>query len=159
MIKTNHIHSILIFVIMGILSACATDGGGSKQVSSKPLTKIEKQMSRIMAASVSQEIFFIEVPSPNDFISEKLMLATMSLGGGSTAIDQLSELLKKNVVIHIGIVGKSQAINVMTVKQSLKNMADKSAKGNIYLIADEKEKSELVEVNKNKNINIVVVQP
>lgn len=45
----------------------------------------------------------------------------------------------------------------MTVKQSLKNMAEKPAKGTVYLIADAKTESELAELNQNKNIKIVVI--
>ena len=154
--KANLIHSISILAVISLLSACATDGS-SKQVSNKPLTEIEKQMSQIMAASASQEMFFVEVASPNNVISEKIMLASIALGDGSAAINQLSELLKKNAVIHIGIVGKSQSINIMTVKESLKKLAGKPAKGTVYLIADTKTKEELITFNQNQNVSIVVV--
>lgn len=78
-------------------------------------------------------------------------------GGGSTAVNALDNYLKKNTAIDIGIVGKSQAINVMTVKQSLKKIAGRPAQGTVYLIADAKNGEELVALNKNINIKIVVI--
>lgn len=157
MMKINTLRFILILIVTSVVTACATDGNGGRQVSNKPLTEIERQMADIMATSKLREMIFIEVPSPNNLISEKLMLATMALGEGSTAVDALNEILKKGSPIHVGVVGKSQAINVITVKQSLKNMAGKPAKGTVYLIADAKAKEELVALNQNKNVNIVVV--
>lgn len=115
-------------------------------------------MNHIYAAAKVNSIYFIDVPSPDNYISEKIMLATMALdGGGSTAVNALDNYLKKNAAIDIGIVGKSQAINVMTVKQSLKHMAGKPAQGTVYLIADAKIEEELTTLNQNKNIKIVVI--
>lgn len=155
--KTSLTRSILILATMSIFSGCASDSGGSQQVSSKAVTGITKQMTYILAASKSTKMYFMEVPSPNNFLSEKIMLATIALGDGSTAIDQLAELLEKDAVGPIGIVGDSQDINVMTVKQSLKKIAGKHAKGTIYLIADAKIKEELMTLNQELNLNIIVV--
>lgn len=157
MMKTNFTRSILILAAMSIFSGCASDSGGSQGVSSKPVTDITKQMAHILAASKSTTMYFMEVPSPNNFLSEKIMLATMALGDGSTAIDQLAVLLEKDAHGPIGIVGDSQAINVMTVKQSLKKVAGKHAKGTIYLIANAKIKEELMTLNQEPNLNIIVV--
>ena len=142
---------------MSIFSGCVSDSGGSPQVSSKAVTDITKQMTYILAASKSTKMYFMEVPSPNNFLSEKIMLARIALGDGSTAIDQLAELLEKDAVGPIGIVGDSQDINVMTVKKSLKKVAGKHVKGTIDLIANAKIKEELMTLNQNQNVRIVVV--
>lgn len=144
----------IISIMLLLFTACAIDGA------SKPFSETEKQMNYILAIAKAKPNYFIEVPSPNDIISEKLMLVAMAIdGGGSTAVEALDDYLKMNLEIHIGIVGRSQAINVMTIKQSLKNMAKQSAKGTIYVIANDKEKYELEAINKNSNINLVVISP
>lgn len=150
--KTKLIRFYIVSILLLLFTACATDR------TSASLTETEKQMNHIYAATKVKTIYFIDVPSPNNIISEKIAVATMALEG-SKAVDALDAFLKKNALVHIGIIGKSQAINVATVKQSLKNMANKPAQGTVYLIAGESEKSELDALNNNKNISIVVVSP
>jgi hypothetical protein len=81
----------------------------------------------------------------------------MASGSGSSEIDQLSVLLQKQTSVQIGVVGKSQVINVMTVKQVLKEVVTKPAKGTVYLTGDAKIKDELNALNQNKGINVVVI--
>ncbi len=157
MIITNFTRFIVMLAMIKLLTACATNGDNTQQSASKPKAEIAQQMTEIVAITESKELLFIEVPSTNNIISEKIMLAAMASGESTSATEQLKALLQKGTSTQIGVVGKSQAVNVMTVKQTLKKLASKPAKGTVYLIGDAKIKDVLSAVNQNKDINVVVI--
>ena len=122
----------MALLILSFVSACATSNGTQKQAAAKPPSKIQKQMATILAASGSKEMLFIEVPSPNNLISEKIMLASLAVGGSSTAIDQLRGILSYGKSITTGVTGKSHEINAITIKRTLEQLKDKPASGTVY---------------------------
>lgn len=150
--KTKLQRLALLSIMLLLFTACASDKA------SKPLSEVQKQINYIYSKTKISDMYFIEVPSANNIISEKIMLAAIQLNG-SASVDALDGVLKKNDFTHIGVVGRSMPTNVVTIKQSLKNMQNKSARGTIYVIANDKEKFELEAMNKNSNINLVVISP
>ena len=108
-----------------------------------------------MALANSREMFFIEVPRPDNLISEKIMLATLEICQPSTASEQLIQILSSGKNFQVGIIGKSQAINVITVKRALTETKGKPASGTVALIADSKEQEILDAANTNSNIKLI----
>lgn len=148
---------ILMFAMIKLLTACATNGDNKQQSTLHPNPEIAQQMADIYALGTSKEILFMEIPSANNIISEKIMLAVIAAGESSLSIEQLSTLLQKQIHMQIGIVGKSLAINTMTIKQTLKKLASKPANGVLYLVGNAKTKEELSAFNQHKGIAVVVL--
>lgn len=147
--------AILMTCFMG---ACTTSPQTQKRAVAKPPSKIEKQMAAILAASGSNEMLFIEVSSPNNLISEKIMLASLVRGGSSTGIDQLKNILSSGKNSTVGIVGKSQEINAITVKRTLEELQAKPASGTVYLITDAKTQESLKALNQSADIKLVLIE-
>ena len=152
------VHLLMALLVSSLISACATSPQTHKQAVAKSPSKIEKQMAAILAASGSNEMLFIEVPSPNNLISEKLMLASLVGGGSSTAIDQLKNVLSSGKNSTVGIVGKSQEINAITVKRTLEELKTKPASGTVYLITDVKTQKSLKALNQSADIKLVLIE-
>lgn len=163
MIMTNVTRSILMLAMLAmlamlkLLTACATNGDNKQQYALHQNPEIAQQMAAIYAVGTSKEMLFIQVPSANNIISEKIMLAVIASGESTPSIEQLSDLLQKETHMQIGVVGKSQATNIMTIKQALKKLASKPAKGVLYLVGNAKTKEELSVANQHKDIVVVVV--
>ena len=157
MLMTNLTRFIVLLAMFKLLTACATSVDGTKQSTPKFKGAITQQMSEILAAAESKELIFIDVPSAKNIISEKIMLAAIASGETTLAMEQLISLLQRNTSIQIGVVGKSQAINIMTIKQALKKLASKPVNGVVFVIGDAKAKEELSAANQHRNISVVVV--
>lgn len=140
-----------------LVAGCSTMNDGTTKTVQKKQSPYAQQMAVIMEAANSREMFFMEVPSPNNLISEKLMLASLSMGDSSTAIDQLVHLLSSGKTLSVGIVGKSQAINVMTVKRALEKTNGKQASGSVFLVADDTYQQSLMATNTNPDVKLVFV--
>lgn len=145
---------ILILCLSVLIAGCSTTNNMANNGQKRP-NPYAQQMAVIMAAADSREMFFIEVSSPDNLISEKIMLATLEIGQPSTAVDQLVQLLSSGKGLLIGIVGKSQAINIVTVKRALAETKGKSVAGTVALIADSKEQVVLNTANPNPDIKLI----
>ncbi|MDO9365499.1 MAG: hypothetical protein Q7T58_04020 [Methylotenera sp.] len=157
MLMTNFTRFIVMLSMIELLTACATNGDNAQQPALHHNAEIAQQMTDIYAVAASKEMLFIEVPSANNIISEKIMLAVIASGESTPSIEQLSVLLQKGTHMQIGVVGKSQSTNIMTIKQALKKLASKPAKGVLYLVGNAKTKEELSVANQHKDIVVVVV--
>lgn len=80
-------------LLISLITACSTTVSSSQHSLFKSYNIIQEQMTAITKKSGAMEMFFIEVQSPNDFISEKLMIATLTNGLRSNALNQLIDLL------------------------------------------------------------------
>lgn len=142
----------LLFILV---TGCSTSTKSSGQKRQNPYAE---QMTAIMKMTDSTEMYFLEVPSPGDFISDKLMLATLEMGSSSTAIDHLAQLLSSGKVLSVGILGKSQAINVATVKSALIKTKGKPVAGTtIVLVANKKQQEILANANPHPEVDLVYV--
>lgn len=154
---TNFTRFVVLLAMIKFLTACATNSNDKPKPALHHNPKIAQQMADIYAVGTSKEMLFLEVPSANNIISEKIMLALIAAGESSPSIEQLSALLQKQTHMQIGIVGKSLATNTMTIKQTLKKLASKPANGVLYLIGNVKTKEELSAFNQHKGIAVVVL--
>lgn len=116
----------------------------------------DRKMKEISAVSVPQNMYFIDVPSPDNIISEKLMIASLEFGS-STAIDALVEILSSEKPVMIGVVGDSDAVNAATAKAALKELKNKKTAGTVYLVADTKAREELHDLAQTVGIKLIVV--
>ena len=157
MLMINFTRFIVILAMIKLLTACATNRDNKQQYALDYNPEIAQQMTDIYAAGTSKEMLFIKIPSANNIISEKIMLAVIASGESTPSIEQLSALLQKETHMQIGVVGKSQATNIMTIKQALKKLAQKPANGVLYLVGNAKTKEELSLANQHKDIVVVVV--
>ena len=149
---------LLALVILSFLNACTTSPETKDQAGTKIPPGTRAQMAAILKASGSNELLFIEVPSPSNFISEKIMLASLAAGGNSNAIDQLTSLLSSGKSTSVGITGKSNEINAITVKRTLERLKGKPASGTVYLIADTQTQQSLRALDQGMNIKLVFVE-
>jgi len=115
------------------------------------------QVDIISDVANTDSLYIVTAPSPNNFISEKIMLAALATGDTSRAMAQLMDMLITNQLRAIGITGESDAINAATVKGALKKRQDKTASGTIYLIADKDTQQELTAINQNKAIQLFFI--
>lgn len=150
-----------IFLSINVLlttltTACSTTGNGSQHSLFQSNNIVQEQMAAITKESGAAEMFFIEVPSPNNIISEKLMLATLATGMRSNVIDQLVELLSLNKNLIIGVVGESQSINTATVKRAMEDAKKKAASGTIFLVGNEQTQATLNALAVRNNLKFVI---
>lgn len=155
--KTTILKLTFALLFSSLLAGCSTTNSTAPGTARKHQNPYAKQMAAIMVAADSREMFFMEVSSPDNLIAEKLMLATLSAGSSSTAIDQLAQLLLSSKALSVGVVGKSQAINVMTVKQTLKKINEKQASGTVFLVASKAEQKSLMAANTNPTVKLIIV--
>lgn len=145
----------LAILLFSLVTGCYTFTKTSGQKRPHPYAD---QMTAIMKMTDSTEMYFLEVDSPGNLISEKLMLATFEMGASTTAIDQLVQLLASGKVHSVGILGKSQALNVATVKSALIKTKDKPITATtIVLVANKKQQEILDNENPHQDINLVYV--
>ncbi|MDX1750017.1 MAG: hypothetical protein R3271_06835 [Methylophaga sp.] len=142
-------------VLFGLFAGCSTATKSSGQKRQNPYAE---QMTAIMKITDSTEMYFLEVDSPGNLISEKLMLATFEMGQSTVAIDQLVQLLSSGTELSVGILGKSQALNVATVKSALIKTKDKPvAATTIVLVANKKQQEVLGNANPHPDLDLVYV--
>ncbi len=115
------------------------------------------QVDIIADVANTDSLYIVTIPSPNNFISEKIILATLATGETSRAMTQLMDMLITNQQQAIGITGESDVINAATIKGTLKKLQNKTASGMIYLIADKDTQQELTAINKNKAIQLFFI--
>lgn len=148
----------MMLVILQFLNACAMSPEAHDHADANIPHGTQTQMAAILKASGSNELLFIEVPSPSNFISEKIMLASLAAGGTSNAIDQLTSLLSSGKSTSVGITGKSNEINAITVKRTLERLKGKPVSGTVYLIADSQTQQSLRALDQGMNIKLVFVK-
>jgi len=115
------------------------------------------QVDIISDVANTDSLYIVTAPSPNNFISEKIMLAVLATGETSRAMTQLMDMLITNQQRAIGITGKSDEINAATVKGALKQLQKQSASGTVYLITDKDTQQELTTINQNKAIQLFFI--
>lgn len=142
--------AVLSIFVLIFTSGCATTGA----MQGVPIK--DRQMKEISAVSGPQNMYFIDVPSPDNIISEKLMIASLEFGS-STAIDALVEILSSEKPVTIGVVGDSDAVNAATVKAALKELKNKKTAGTVYLVADTKAQEELHDLAQTVGIKLIVI--
>lgn len=153
--KKTILRLTLSTLLFSLVTGCYTSTKSSAQKRPNPYAD---QMISIMEITDSTDLYFLEVPSPGNLISEKLMLATFEMGQSTVAIDQLVQLLSSGTELSVGILGKSQALNVATVKSALIKTKDKPvAATTIVLVANKKQQEILGNVNLHQDINLVYV--
>lgn len=155
--KITTLNLTFALLFSSLFAGCSTTNSTTSGTVQKHRNPYAKQMAAIIVAADSREMFFMEVSSPDNLIAEKLMLATLSAGSSSTAIDQLAQLLLSGKALSVGVVGKSQAINVMTVKQTLKRINEKQASGTVFLVANKAEQESLMAANTNPTVKLIIV--
>ena len=84
--KKNILRLTLFTLLFSLVTGCYTSTKLSAQKRPNPYSD---QMRSIMEITDSTDLYFLEVPSPGNLISEKLMLATFEMGQSTVAIDQL----------------------------------------------------------------------
>lgn len=142
-------------IIFSLVAGCSTATKSSGQKGQNPYAE---QMTAIMKMSHSTKMYFLEVPNPGDFISDKLMLTSVEMGASTTAIDQLVQLLASGKVDSVGILGKSQPLNVATVKSALiKTKGKPVTETTIVLVANAKQQEILANANPHPDVNLVYV--
>lgn len=148
--KTPNIITALSMFVMIFASGCATTGA-MPGVPAK-----DRQIREIYAASRLESMYFVQVPSPDNVISEKLMITTLAFGS-STAIDALVKIFSSGNPATIGVIGESDGVNAATVKITLEQLKNKKATGTIYLVADEKTRDELNDLAQTVGIKLIVL--
>lgn len=142
-------------IIFSLVAGCSTATKSSGQKGQNPYAE---QVTAIMKMSDSTKMYFLEVPNPGDFISDKLMLTSVEMGASTTAIDQLVQLLASGKVDSVGILGKSQPLNVATVKSALIKTKGKPVTATtIVLVANAKQQEILADANPHPYVNLVYV--
>lgn len=152
--KKTSLRLTLTTILFSLATGCSTATKSSGQKRQNPYAE---QITAIMKVTESTEMYFIEVPIAGNLISDKLMLATLEVGPSTTAIHQLVQLLSSGREPSIGILGKSQAINVATVKRALLDTKDKLVAGTIILVANSKQQDMLGAANTQNDIKLVYV--
>lgn len=140
--------SIIILALM--LSACASNTLSTSQ-----------QVEQLHNAAIAQrqesvEMIFAEVPS-SDSLSNVLIIGLLETGTSSGTVDGIVEVLTARPSDKpLGVVGKSRALNVATLKRALKNLPVISDAPfyDVYIDASEKQLTELREEALKKNIHI-----
>ena len=152
--KKTILRLTLATLLFGLVTGCYTSTKSSGQKRPHPYAD---QMTAIMKMTDSTEMYFLEVPNPGDLISDKLLQVTLKTGVSTFAVDQLVQLLSSGRELSVGILGKSQAINVATVKRALVETKDKSVAATIVLVANSKQQAMLGMANTHPDVKLVYV--
>lgn len=153
--KKTILRLTLSTLLFSLVTSCYTSTKSSGQKRPKHYAD---QMTLILEITDSTDLYFLEVPSPGNLISEKLMLTTLEMGQSTLAIDQLVQLLSSGTELSVGILGKSQTLNVATVKSALiKTKGMPVAATTIVLVANKKQQEILGNVNTHQNVKLAYV--
>ncbi|MES9875207.1 MAG: hypothetical protein ABW146_19060 [Candidatus Sedimenticola sp. 6PFRAG7] len=155
MIRTSNKITVLIFSI--IVTGCMSTGTGNPS-SDDSVDRIIDQTSYILNQSSRKDIVILEVPSPENIISEKMTVSALELGARSTAVDYLVKLLAKDNDAVIGVVGRSPRLNKATVKSALKGLVNRSSSGTIYFITDTLYADDLLDIATKVNVTLIPVR-
>ena len=110
---------VLTFSIsIAFLSGCASTGDQASTQSVRQNRKI----AACVAAARQSEWLVVDVPAANSFIANKMVAATLSMGG-SNSVDTLVKVLSQPTRSAVAVVGENDEVTAATLEAALRNLA------------------------------------
>lgn len=111
----------LMYAAMWVAGCASTNGSGSVQMN-------QQAQSACLAATGRGELVMLDVPAGSSAISNQLAAASLRVGGGSSSVDALVDLLQKPLRGAVLLVGRSQALTAATAEVTLRQLAKSGKK-------------------------------
>ena len=118
MLRANRFAAVASLCVLMLIAACASTGMQDEAYS-------QKKSAEALAPWINKgEVFMLEIPAPNNFLSAQMVLLAFKSGSTeSQAVDKLVATLRANRPLTIAVMGQNAEINEATVNAALSRLS------------------------------------
>jgi hypothetical protein len=125
-------------------------------VASASAEGIEQRAAALMKAMPNKEFTVMVVPTAGNFISNKIIVASLKAGTDSQSSQQISTVLQRSSPVQLAVTGENDAVAEATLEKALSNLKGKSLPPHEVAFIGDKEYEEAL-TNKAAEVGIKLI--